>query len=286
MFKRIACISLSLIGTAGLGALVVLVRQGRKSPRASAQYVALGSSFAAGIGLGPREPGSAFVCMRSTNGYPQQLARMTGLSLTDMTCSGSTTEHILHGGQVFLGPQLAAIGPDTSLVTITSGGNDVGYIGDLVFASGRGGPLTKLRWKGPRPPEERSFAKVGENLTRIVEDIRRRAPAARVVLVSYPAVLPPEGACEAVNIDPDVADLARTVAARLHEVTRGAAQRSGALFVDMSAASLGHDACSTSPWINGARPAQGTPFHPNIEGATAIAELVLRMISGSDRVAG
>jgi lysophospholipase L1-like esterase len=219
--------------------------------------------------------------MRSTRGYPQQLARMTGLSLVDMTCSGSTTEHILHGGQVFLGPQLAAIGPDTRLVTITSGGNDVGYIGGL-FAATQKGPLMKLLKKEPKPLEARDFNRLGENFVRIVEEIRRRAAAAKVVFVSYPAVLPPEGSCEAIRIDPRTAELSRRVAARLEETTREAARRSGALFVDMGPASRGHDACSTSPWVNGADPLEGTPFHPNNPGAKATAEEVFRAISGHD----
>jgi hypothetical protein len=79
---------------------------------------------------------SSFVSMRSTNGYLHLLAGMTGISLVDMSSSGSTTQHILRGGQMFLGAQLAAIGHATRLVIITSGGNDVGYIGDLMSASG------------------------------------------------------------------------------------------------------------------------------------------------------
>jgi hypothetical protein len=72
-------------------------------PNTASEYVALGSSFAAGLGLGPRVPGSPIVCQRSVNGYPQQLARMTGLSLTDMSCSGATASHVLRGGAGLFG---------------------------------------------------------------------------------------------------------------------------------------------------------------------------------------
>jgi lysophospholipase L1-like esterase len=285
MLARIAVVSLTALVVVALGVLAVLIHQGRQKPSATGQYVALGSSFAAGIGLGPRAPGSPLVCMRSTNGYPQQLAKLTGLSLVDMTCSASTTEHILHGGQVFLGPQLAAIGPDTRLVTITSGGNDVGYIADLMFATGRA-PLGPLVWKGPKPLERRDFAKVGENFVGIVAEIRRRAPAAKVVLVSYPTVLPSQGACAAVGVGPGQADISRAVAARLLEATRTAAERSGALFVDMTAAGVGHDACSSVPWVNGAAPTAGVAFHPNAAGAKATAEVVFRAISVGGHAAG
>jgi lysophospholipase L1-like esterase len=286
MVRRVIAIGLMAPLVAGLIVLAVLIHQDWGSPSTSGEYVALGSSFASGIGLGPREPGSPMVCMRSTQGYPQQLARMTGLSLVDMTCSGSTTKHILRGGQVFLGPQLAAIGANTRLVTITSGGNDVAYIGDLMFAAGMAGPLGKLLWKGPKPLDQREFAKVGENFARIVAEVRRRAPAAKVVLVSYPTVLPPQGTCDALGLDPEMVALGGQVAARLDEATKAAAERSGALFVDMGAASIGHDACSSVPWINGAAPREGAPFHPNHAGARATAEEVFKAISGGGQPGG
>jgi lysophospholipase L1-like esterase len=259
--------------------LLVLFIQGKARPDTSGQYVALGSSFAAGIGLGPRAPGSPFVCMRSTGGYPQLLAKKAGLTLVDMSCSGSTTSHILHGGQVFLGPQLAAIGPKTQLVTITSGGNDVGYIGDLMMESGAVGRLGKLFWKGPKPLAERDFAKVTSNLRAIVEAIRKRAPEARIVLVTYPAVLPAEGSCAALEIEPHIAELSREVAARLLAATRAAAEQTGAIFVDM-AAEPGHDACAPVPWVNGAKARSGAAFHPNGAGAEATAAAVFKALSG------
>lgn len=265
--------------------LLVLFFQGKARPDTSGQYVALGSSFAAGIGLGPRAPGSPFVCMRSTGGYPRLLAKMAGLTLVDMSCSGSTTSHILHGGQVFLGPQLAAIGPKTRLVTITSGGNDVGYIGDLMMEAGSVGGLGKLFWKGPEPLAERDFVKVTSNLRAIVEAIGKRAPEARIVLVSYPTVLPAEGSCAALGIEPRVANLSREVAARLLAATRAAAEQAGAIFVDM-AAEPGHDACAAVPWVNGAKPGSGTAFHPNGAGAEATAEAIFKALFPDARPAG
>ena len=90
----------AVIGLVG-GGLAVLLHQGRRKPRGTPQYVALGSSYAAGIGLGKRAPGSPVACFRSVNDYPQQLARILGLSLVDVTCSGATTKHVLLGRQYF-----------------------------------------------------------------------------------------------------------------------------------------------------------------------------------------
>ena len=87
-----AAAALTLVG---LGVLIV---QGKRSPKRSAQYGALGSSFAAGLGLGPSLEGSPYACLKSTNGYPQQLAKMLSLSIEDITCSGATTAQKLRGG--------------------------------------------------------------------------------------------------------------------------------------------------------------------------------------------
>ena len=278
MITRILLLTTGIILTLIALVLLVLLYQGTRNPRTDGEYVAMGSSFAAGFGLGPREPGSPFVCMRSTNGYPQLLARMTGLSLVDVSCSGSTTAHILNGGQMFLGAQLDAVGPKTRLVTITSGGNDLNYIGDLFRAAGVTSTWGKLMSKGPQPIERRDFAKVRDNFVAIMKRVRARAPAATIVLVSYPPVMPLHGTCDKLGIDEKMADLSRQVAAGLQEATRGAAEQSGVLFGDMGTAGIGHDACSVEPWVNGSAPASGKAFHPSAAGAKATAQEVLKLI--------
>ena len=54
--------------------------------------------------------------------------------MVDVSCSGATTAHILKrwGG---LPPQIDAVTPAARLVTVTIGGNDVGYVGGLMAAS-------------------------------------------------------------------------------------------------------------------------------------------------------
>ena len=60
-----------------------------------ARYVAMGSSFAAGPGVGPVTPGTPPRCGRGTLNYPNLLAQKLKLDLVDATCSGATTEHVL-----------------------------------------------------------------------------------------------------------------------------------------------------------------------------------------------
>ncbi len=259
--------------------IALLFHQGRQRPDTNSEYVALGSSFAAGLGLGLRVPGSPIVCQRSVNGYPQQLARMTGLSLTDMSCSGATASHVLRGGQVFLGPQIDALGPDTRLVTMTAGGNDIAYVGDLTAMAyrRRGGVVGFLVgrfWNGAQPAADRKFDQLLANLVATLVEIQRRAPQARVFMVTYPVILPPEGTCAGLGIGEDEAKLMRQVGVRLAEVTREAAQEAGVTIVDMDQFSTGHDACGPVAWVNGAAPEHGAPFHPTLAGARATAELI------------
>lgn len=277
--RHIIIAALLVVFTAAFLIVSLLYVQGRQRPSRNAEYVALGSSFAAGLGLGPRVPGSPIVCQRSTNGYPQQFVRMTGLSLADMSCSGATVSHVLRGGQMFLGPQIEALGPQTRLVTLTAGGNDIGYVADLTAMAyrRRGGVigfLVDLFWTGARPAAERKFEALKADMLVVLGEIRRRAPKAQVIVVTYPVILPSEETCPGLGIDNDEAELMRQVAAQLADVTRQAAKEAGATVVDMDRLSTGHDACSPEPWVNGARPADGAPFHPTLAGARATAERI------------
>jgi len=177
-------------------------------------------------------------------------------------------------------PQIAAIGPDTKLVTLTAGGNDIGYIGDLLLLSYRqrktiGAIILSHLWKGARPAQDRNFQGLQRNIIALLDEIRRRAPQARIVVVTYPTVLPPDGTCAQLGIGDRDAAIMRGVAGQLAQVTRDAAQASGAIIVDMASLSNDHNACSTAPWVNGAMPAQGAAFHPTLAGATATAQHIL-----------
>jgi len=55
--------------------------------------------------------------------------------------------------------------------------------------------------------------------------------------------------------------------------TMRAARQAGAELIDMTKASIGHDACSASPWVNGAV-VEGTAFHPYAAGSLATAERI------------
>jgi lysophospholipase L1-like esterase len=244
------------------------------------RYVALGSSFAAGPWLGRRVPGSPRRAARSTINYAHLYAAQAGLDLHDVTFSGATAAELLDGQDKAGAPQIEAVTADTSLVTLTCGGNDVGYIGRLMLGS-LPGPL-RLLPGGRREAEEierlaeSRFAALPATFDRLLAEVRRRAPAARIVLVDYLTILPPSPAVPTGRLPAPVASWGRDVAARLSALTREAASRHGCDFVAASSASRDRHAWSDSPWTRryGLRPRAGAPFHPNRAGMRAVAELL------------
>lgn len=262
-----------------------LVGRARRPPSTNSYYVALGSSYAAGLGLGRRAEGSPFVSRRSANGYPQQLARLLRVAtFTDMTSSGATVRHVVAGGQFGLGPQIGALGPDTRLVTLTVGGNDVAYIGDLIAIAydNRGGLIgaaVRALKSAPKPLEERDFIGLETNLREALREIRMRSPAARIIVATYPIVVPQTGDFTVLGATDEQAALLRSVGEKLAHTTRDVCSSLSVEIVDMAALSASHHAASAEPWVNGFRPRTGASFHPTLAGATATAQAIARLVA-------
>jgi lysophospholipase L1-like esterase len=264
-----------------------LVMETEEDPMASvpagSQYVAMGSSFGAGPGLTPRAPGSPRLAGRSASNYAHLVASALGLDLRDVTYSGATTDDILRTSARGQPAQLDAVTPATRLVTLTGGGNDVGYLPRLTLASLpwplRTVPKARAQVAGfgdPAATDER-FAGVERNLQAIVHGVRDRAPAARVLFVDYLTILPPAGEDAGPPPPAGIADWGRAIAARLATTTRAAAEATGAGYVAASAASAGHHAWSATPWTRRFHLSLrgGAPYHPNAAGMAAVADLVL-----------
>ncbi len=249
------------------------------------RYVALGSSMAAGPGIRPRAAGAPWAAGRSARNYPHLVAERLRLDLVDVTFSGATTAHVLADRQRGAPPQIAALDGSETLVTVTIGGNDVGYIPLLMAASlpraARRIPLLGARIAELLDPEarDRALADVFDALCAVGTAIRERAPHARVFFVDYLTVLPPAGA-PAPPLSAADADLGRHVAATLERLTADAAAATGCEVVGAAAASRQHHAWSAEPWtVKPTRtgvplPGRPAPLHPNGAGMRAVAELI------------
>ncbi|MDE8654384.1 SGNH/GDSL hydrolase family protein [Novosphingobium album (ex Liu et al. 2023)] len=257
------------------------------NPWRGARYVAMGASFAAGPGLPMPRPGVPPRCGQSMVNYPTLLATELELTLHDASCSGATTENVLKRWNE-LPPQIDALTPQTRLVTLTVGGNDVNYVGGLFGATScelaiRANPGKAAPCPPARQITEAEFLKLESNLREIAMQVNARAPQARLVFVTF-LTLVPSTLCKATPIAPVRADAARALAERLAQITARVARETGSLIVRMDEASRDHTPCDPEPWTNGAppdhNPALGIQWHPNPAGmratAAAIAETLLK----------
>ncbi len=266
-------------------------------------YVALGDSFTSGpdvpaqldAATRPKAPAS---CMRSSRNYPSLVARALGLTLRDMSCSGATTKDLTSSQGPGIPAQLAALGPHTAVVSVGIGGNDLGFgtIAHNCLAASPWG-ATRVGWScashytdGGDDQLAATLDQVGDRVSASLEEIRARAPHARVFVVGYPDILPATGSGCWPRLPFSGHDVAylRSVEDRLNATLAGDAARSGATFVNMATPSAAHASCASAAtrWVEPVIPSRGTfPLHPSAAGMAGMARVLAAAMShpGVDR---
>ncbi|WLP89136.1 MULTISPECIES: SGNH/GDSL hydrolase family protein [Gordonia] len=248
------------------------------------QYVALGSSYAAGPG------GSVLTdapCGRSKDNYPNKVAELLGMRLVDVTCSGATTEDILHRAQpnAASAPQIEAITADTTLITVTIGGNNIAYIPRVMAQSClTAGPFEPGGHCNPHPsprPPDSAYAELNQSLDNMLVEIEQRAPKARVVFVDYPPLAQHgDEPCSEMPLTREQLALTLDVLDNVTEAISEAATEAGAHLVRASHAGRGHGVCTADPWLYGwEAPA---PYHERPAGKVAIAHLVAELVERNE----
>ena len=181
--------------------------------------------------------------------------------------------------------QIEAVTAATKLVTVTIGGNDVGYMAGPGAASCRelarrkadADALAKCAAVTRAP--EAAYVRLAAAMNEIATEVHARAPKATLVFVDYLAVLPTAGVCAATPLSPADADASRETARRVAEITRKTSRERGAVVVSASTLSLGHDVCGATPWMNGYPTPPGVAaYHPNLAGMTAVAKALDRQL--------
>lgn len=243
------------------------------------RYVAMGSSYAAGAGIGEIVPDTPKRCGRTVNNYPHLLAALLHLDLTDVSCSGATTANIRSAwGE--LPPQIDAVTPDTRLVTVTIGGNDVNLVRDL--ALGMCARLALAQGTSRPCPQgaaasEKDWEGLEQRLRAIARDVRNRAPRSRLVFVDYLKVIPDDEVCDTIPLDAEQIRKSRATFRRLAALTAKVAKEEKALLLPAGKLSKGHESCSSEPWAMG-YPAQAQPWHPTAAGHMAIADVLAKLL--------
>lgn len=228
------------------------------APRQEVRYDALGDSYASGYGVPPYT-----ACGRSDAAYAVQLDGREKVRLDDFAaCAGATTKTLVSGGQ------LAALDGDTDLVTLSIGGNDIGWstaVGACLIGSDAqcAGALALT--------EDKVAQALPALLDAVHTQVSSDAPNARVLVTGYPRLFSPEyGAF--LGASPAEQEALNHGADLLNGVLADAAADHGFRFVDVTKRFVDHGVNAPEPWVLG--PLDPGAFHPNAAGYRAYTAAV------------
>jgi lysophospholipase L1-like esterase len=253
------------------------------------KYVALGDSYAAVGSLGNIH-GDPIGCGRATDNYPSDVASRLGVtSFVDAPCGGAETVHMTQPQSVTGGdnaPQFDALTADTSLVTVTISGNDIGFsdiaktCAEKSFTNPFGSPCKDHFTEGGTDQLAERINAVAGPVDAVLDGIHERAPQATVVLVGYLRILPPSGGCwPVVPFSRGDVPYFDGVEHQLNAMLAAQAGANNAVFVNPGDV-LGHDVCSGDKYVEGLIPETlSVPVHPNAHGQDFVAGLVADALS-------
>ncbi len=243
--------------TAGAAALPILATAAPASAQSTVHYVALGDSYSSGVGAG-NYISSSGSCDRSLNAYTQLYAALNApASYTSVACSGATTSDVVNS-------QVSALSTSTTLVSITIGGNDVGFSNTMetcVLDS------TSTCVASIDAGESKISADLPGELNNALAAIAARAPNARVVVLDYPQFydLSKSSSCIGLSTT-DRTDL-NQAANLLDSQIQAAAGRYGDVFADVRSQFVGHQICDSSSWLHSVNFLDiGESYHPTATG--------------------
>lgn len=251
------------------------------------RYVALGDSYSAASGNLPPDRTAAPQCLRSTVNYPHVIAARTGAHLTDVTCAAAQTKHYFLPQYPHVAAQLNAVRANTQLITMTIGGNDSSVFLHLIVQCAAAALVTLGRGSPCKDKYGSSFqntiaTRTYPALVNVLKAVRAKAPTARVAILGYPWIIPATGGCfpRMPIANGDVPYL-RGIEASLDNAIQRAAHGTGAVYVDFSIVSDGHDACRPvgvrwiEPVLFGRNP---VIVHPNALGEVKMAARAMTVL--------
>jgi lysophospholipase L1-like esterase len=218
---------------------------------AAVDYVALGDSYSSGLGT----PGARGLCLRSPQGYPQLWADDHQVSsFRTAACSGAVTDDV----RTF---QVWALNSGTDAVTITIGGNDVGFAEAMITCT-----LASDASCIAAVNRGRDYARntLPGKLDATYADIHRWAPHAAVYVLGYPRRFEETASCPG---GPDLTKrrVINQAADELSGIISGRVAAAGFRYVDVRGSFAGHGLCGSAPWIN-AFALSLNSFHPTVNG--------------------
>lgn len=256
------------------------------SPAAAAvpvPYVALGDSYSSGEGNGPFD-GPCHRALRSDSAYPRMLPNLVDYLAQPSfrACTGATVDDVLARPQPKRGDQriqLEYVDASTRLVTLTIGGNDLGF-DEIVKKCLLPGNCSKWRIA---ERVEAGLQAIKAQLVRAYARIRNRMdPGGQLLVAGYPRLFVSGDAdCKLFISDAEAAWMNSLVTRgnrRIAEASRAARRQKGNVsYVDVTERFAGHELCSEDPWLYGIhlsfddeRLVKGS-YHPRRSGQAAYA---------------
>ena len=259
------------------------------------RYVAMGDSFASGEGTPPYD----FVsdrdgCHRSTRAGAVQFAAAPEygpgvLDIRHVACSGARLTNIYNGQNGEL-PQTTSLDRSTGLVSISIGGNDLGFSSVLTYCAAQyqlgkkcAGDLDGRMQQYLRALDTPRSDLFGFTpLQYAYRTIHVRAPRAKVLVVGYPRLFSEAGArpsCNSIGTSDQL--WINSVLGQGNAIIRRNAEAAGATYVDLASPGVpgsfaGHGLCDSAVnYLNNIilsrKIVAKESFHPNLAGQQAIA---------------
>ena len=268
--RRLTLILAALATLIGLALVTASPADAGSRHSRSLSYVALGDSYAAGFGAG------RYVndCYQSRRGYPALLDRDTRASLrANATCNGATTQTVLT-------TQLSALTPRTQLVTLTVGGNDLGFA--AVATACAAGPSVGCQATIDRAlallaPQPTGPSVLATRLATTYGAVAAAAPRADILVTGYPYLFAPPvsgqpNAAVVLALNKATAALNATIKAT---VAANAAAGVEITYVDVTGGFAGHGIGSERPILHATGP---EALHPTARGYRVYAKALTRAL--------
>lgn len=245
------------------------------------RYVALGDSFASGESVRPYDPATDIPenrCHRSELAYPEQLAdeHPAAIDLVAFrACSGATTANVTSVAQYpTQPPQLADLPADVDILSISVGGNDIGFA-DFAQACALG-----ANCGGPDSVTAVLAAIDGPLATALAGTYTALrdavGPDTAVFVIGYPHLVAMSGqGSGCIYLSARERTIIRYITVKLNAAIGAAAAEAGFYFVNPLIAQspfVGHELCTDDSYFTNIF--SSAPFHPNAKGQNAYQDLL------------
>lgn len=249
-----------------LPALILLVTTlGATAPASAAaigKYVALGDSYAVGVGTRTYDDAND-ACRRGPLAFSRLWATAhPATQFVEASCSGAKVADVQN--------QIASITPDTNLVTVQVGGNDAGFVDVLVNC------ILTISDQDCVNRVAQAKATVTSTLpaalNALYAHIRQAAPNAQVVVVGYPRLYKIGGTCGIFGLSDTERTALNSASDTMAQVISAQASAAGFSYLDTRNTFAGHEICSSgAAWMTSLEwDKLNESYHPNTQGHAAV----------------